>query len=376
MASRVPHWAWRTAVPALKKGKAVTPTEHSVESTYVDDYSQYEEIYNPPSPAELAWRRGQFVGRRRPDKLDSHAQAQELADTEGLERGFETTYTPGQFEERWLLSSLRAFYDEQLIDDVLAIIKGGKEANVYRCKAHPTTGLGLLAAKVYRPRMFRNLRNDKIYREGRTLLTEEGNPVKRRDHRLARAVGKKTGFGVQVEHTSWLMYEYTTLQRIHAAGGAVPRPTGVSENAILMEYVGDEHLAAPTLNTVELDLAEAHRLYDEVLRNVELMLRHNLIHGDLSAYNILYWRGEITLIDFPQVVDSRGNDSARAILRRDLGRVCEYFRSQGVACDPDSVMGDLWGRHVGSKLREQLADYSMWEYRHAEDDEEIEEGVE
>ena len=39
-----------------------------------------------------------------------------------------------------------------------------------------------------------------------------------------RAVGKKTAFGVQVQHTSWLMHEYTTLDRIHRAGGAVPEP--------------------------------------------------------------------------------------------------------------------------------------------------------
>ena len=351
--------------------------EDSIESTYLDDYYQYEEKYDPPSAAERAWRRGKQVGRRKSKREARLAHIQMLADADGLEGGFQTTYSPspGQFEERWLLSSMRAFYDEQLIDDILAIVKGGKEANVYRCNAHPTTGLGLLAAKVYRPRMFRNLRNDKMYREGRTLLTEEGREVKRGDTRMARAVGKKTPFGMQVRHTSWLMYEYTTLQQLHAAGGAVPLPVGASENAILMGYVGDEHLAAPTLNTVNLSPDEAHRHFRTVLRNVELMLKHNLIHGDLSAYNILYWQGEITLIDFPQVVDSRTNDNAHAILRRDLRRVCEYFSAQGVDCDAESIVGDLWGSHVGSKLRAQMADFSLWEYRHADDNEEIEEGV-
>ena len=353
----------------------VTPSEHSTESTYQDDYCYYEEMYDPPGPAEIAWRRGRPMRQRPKDPTRRH-RVIELADAEGLEGGFKTTYTPARFEERWLLSSLRAFYDEQLMDDILAIVKGGKEANVYRCVAHPTTGLDLLAAKIFRPRMFRNLRNDKMYRDGRRLLTEERRLGKISDHRLARAVEKKTPFGRQVQHTSWLMYEYTTLQRLHAAGGAVPFPVGVSENAILMEYIGDEGLAAPTLNTVDLEPDQARSLFREVLRNVELMLQLNLIHGDLSAYNILYWEGEITLIDFPQVVDSRTNDNARIILRRDLQRVCEYFSAQGVDCDAERIMGDLWGRYVGSKLRAQLADLSMYDFRHPDDDDEkVEEDV-
>ena len=77
------------------------------------------------------------------------------------------------------------------------------------------------------------------------------------------------------------------------------------------------------------------------------MLEHDLVHGDLSAYNILYWDGEITLIDFPQVVSLQGNPDAYTILQRDIRRVCEYFARQGVRCDADSIMDDLWHRHVG-----------------------------
>ena len=48
---------------------------------------------------------------------------------------------------------------------------------VYRCEAHPSMGVEWIAAKVYRPRQFRNLSNDAMYREGRHFLTlEEGRP--------------------------------------------------------------------------------------------------------------------------------------------------------------------------------------------------------
>ncbi len=315
-----------------------------------DDYEYYESLYDPMRTDRQARRKRKPVPRHVPKKLESEAIA-ELADSVGsdaieLEGGFKTTYHPGRHEEVWLLDSLRGFYHEALITDVLAQIKGGKEASVYRCEAHPSIGVPYLAAKVYRPRMFRTMRNDVQYRRGRQILTGDGRSVKMTDHRIMRAIGKKTAFGVQVMHTSWLMHEYTAMERLYQAGAAVPRPVASGENSILMSYYGGGIRGAPTLNEVSLDPDEAKVLLKEVMRNIELFLAHELIHGDLSAYNILYWEGAITVIDFPQVVDCSTNGDAYSILRRDVQRVCDYFRRQGVQSDPSVILGDLWCRYV------------------------------
>jgi RIO kinase 1 len=276
------------------------------------------------------------------------SQLVESADT--LEGGFETTYKPSRHERTWLLQSLGFFFEQNLIDDVAASVKGGKEASVYRCRTHPSAreaiGSPLVAAKVYRPREFRNLRNDKMYREGRPVLTADGRAVKNSDTRIMRALGKKTEFGMQVQHTSWLMYEFTTLEALYRSGAAVPKPIAAAENAILMGYAGDEQVAAPTLNEVTLQRAEAAELFHEVRRNIELLLSQDLIHGDLSAYNILYWEGRVTLIDFPQVTNSRTNPHARMIFERDVTRVCEYFQRSGVHCDAAQIAADAWRRYV------------------------------
>jgi RIO kinase 1 len=112
-----------------------------------------------------------------------------------------------------------------------------------------------------------------------------------------------------------------------------------------MDYIGDPDMAAPTLNTIELDRDEAAPLFDRVLRNIDLMLANNRIHGDLSAFNILYWDGDITLIDFPQVVPPEGNPVAWRIFERDVTRICEYFATQGVRSDPKRLAVDLWTAH-------------------------------
>ena len=310
---------------------------------YLDEYEIYEELFDPLRNDRQARRRRKPKARHVPKKAQPEVVAELADDMVGLEGGFNTTYTPSRYEEGWLLSSLRSFYDRGLINDVMALVKGGKEASVYRCQADPATGATVLAAKVYRPRQFRSLSNDSMYRQGRAILNAYGQDHDfARDARVARAVGKKTAFGLQVRHTSWLMYEFTAMERLFEAGGAVPKPVAAAENAILMSFHGNGSVAAPTLNQVSLQPDEAALLFEEVLRNIKLMLELELIHGDLSAYNILYGEGLITVIDFPQVINLHANENAYYILRRDIQRVCEYFARQGVECDPAELMEELW----------------------------------
>jgi RIO kinase 1 len=327
-----------------------------------DQYADYEAQFDPLNTDRHARRKRKPIPHHRPKKQPVEMLS-EVADAVGLEGGFTPTYQPSHYEAGWLLSSLSEFYDQALISDVLALVKGGKEASVYLCLAHPSTNTGYLAAKVYRPRQFRALTNDALYREGRGVLDADGHDVQGGLHRekMMRALGKKSAFGIQAAHTSWLMHEFTALKALYAAGGAVPRPFQVAENAILMGYCGEPGMAAPALNTVRLDRREAGSLFAETLRNIELMLAHGIVHGDLSAYNILYWEGTITIIDFPQVVNVHANHNAAFILERDVTRICEYFSAQGVKCDAEGLFDDLWARYIRIDPEIEAADRSRLE---------------
>ena len=84
--------------------------------------------------------------------------------------------------------------------------------------------------------------------------------------------------------------------------------------------VVDEDGAAQTLNATDLETDECDRVFNAVMRNVELMLACDVIHADLSAFNVLYRDGEVRIIDFPQAVDPRFNSSALSLLDRDVYR--------------------------------------------------------
>ena len=127
----------------------------------------------------------------------------------------------------------------------------------------------------------------------------------------------------------------------------------MEKNAILMDYIGDFGNAAPTLNSVRLDPEEVHPLFERTIRNIDLLLSNQYIHGDLSAYNILYWDGDITLIDFPQVVRPESNPSAWIIFLRDVTRVCQYFNSQGMRTNPRKLAAELWTSH-GHRITKEV----------------------
>ncbi|MBI5951342.1 MAG: hypothetical protein HY865_06775 [Chloroflexi bacterium] len=283
------------------------------------------------------------------------ADAKLFVRAQEISREFQFTYKAARFEEAWLLDSLVEIAEHKWISDVLRKVKGGKEASVYLCTSGVAVDAPLLAAKIYRPRMLRNLKNDAQYREGREDLDENGNVIV--DDGALHAMKKRTAFGEEVRHQSWIAYEFTTLEILHAAGADVPKPYAMEKNAILMGYVGDQSNPAPILNAINLDHDEARPLFERVVRNIDLMLKHDRIHGDLSAYNILYWNGDITLIDFPQVVIPSSNPSSWNIFLRDVTRICQYFSAQGVTCDARALAADLWTSHGHKIVKEVHPEY-------------------
>ena len=300
--------------------------------------------------ATLAPGRGTHAKTSYESNADVQRWLQEQALEEGGTRGtFTPTFLAHQRDRPWVLSSLTAFYEDDLISDVLAVVKSGKEATVYCCAAHPATGLEYVAAKVYRPRMFRSLRNDAVYRASRPQFDARGREG--RGARRWNATAKETERGRAAMVSAWIRYEYETQLLLYNAGADAPCPLAQSGNALLMEYIGGEPgTPAPLLREVSLAREEAQSLFERVLRNIELWLAYDRVHGDLSPYNMLYWDGAITIIDFAQAVDPRYNPAVGELLARDIARVCQYFARCGVESDAASLASGLWERYLRAEV--------------------------
>ncbi len=233
-------------------------------------------------------------------------------------------------------AAFKHYLDEGLIEAVIRPIKSGKEASVHLCRANPrTTGHDLLALKVYHPLNQRDFRDDGLYRDGEWI----------KERRIRAALEKKTKFGREVQGGIWVNREWETLRALGDAAAPVPVPRAIerTDDSILMTYIGDPEIAAPQLRSyIPDDRHEANDLFDQLVHAVELMLFYDVVHGDLSPYNVLVWEGRLTVIDLPQAVDARKNSHAEAFLRRDLDRIAPYFERFGVRAPVDEIASDLW----------------------------------
>jgi len=309
---------------------------------YYDDFDDLDglpRIKNMPQNQPSHQRRRHEKYKKQLSQSEMLASLIEQKDYVG---DYEFTYDASRHEREWIVNSLGLFYEMQWFADILRLVKGGKEASVYQCLASTVSPVEsrFIAAKVYRPRRFRNLRQDHIYREGREELDESGNVIIK--EKMLNAIRHRSEYGRNLMHTSWLEHEYKTMQILHAAGADIPKPYASGKNAILMDFIGNAEMAAPTLNTIDLDPVEARLLFERVVYNIEVLLKNERVHADLSAFNILYWEGEIMLIDFPQAISPNENQNAYMIFERDLRRICEYFVRQGVEVVYQDLAKKLW----------------------------------
>jgi RIO kinase 1 len=227
----------------------------------------------------------------------------------------------------------------------LGPIKTGKEADVFLVeRVNPDGRSCLLAHKRYRPREVTHkgelehlgfqrasmFVNDRAYREIRLF----GNTRDR------RAAAKRSRHGRRVLSRGWQETEFEMLQRLWRAGVTVPYPVARTADGVLMQYIGDHSLAAPRLVHAGLDREQTARAANLLIDELHRMVRAEVVHADLSAFNLLWWDARLWIIDVPQAVDLTA-DGAFDFLHRDLLNVATWFGRKGVAFDADALLSEL-----------------------------------
>ena len=88
----------------------------------------------------------------------------------------------------------------------------------------------------------------------------------------------------------------------------------------------EDGLVAPRVAECTFTPEEAQRVFDAIMHQVVLMLCVDVVHADLSVYNILYNDDEPVIIDFPQSISAAGNPHAKTILLRDVANITSHFK--------------------------------------------------
>ncbi len=189
--------------------------------------------------------------------------------------------------DKFTLRALMDIISKKFIRELDFPIASGKESIVFRA----STKDGAIALKIYRTFNL-NLRKD-IYKIN---------------------VGSSREFAYALARM-----EFENLKKMDPVL-RVPKPIFIYKNVLGMEYIGDEETPARLLTGVELCKEDAKYLFDDLIEKIHSLCRIGMVHGDLSPYNILYWKGELVVIDVSQAtyLDKR-------LLCRDLKNVFNYF---------------------------------------------------
>ena len=126
---------------------------------------------------------------------------------------------------------------------------------------------------------------------------------------------------------AWTRKEFSNLVRAQDAGIPVPEPLVWDRNILIMSYLGENEIPYPQLKNADFD--DAAGIYATIMRYIDLLYNEaELVHGDLSEFNILYSEKPY-LIDMGQSV-TRDHPRAYQFLMRDIRNINRFFKNR---CD-------------------------------------------
>jgi RIO kinase 1 len=208
--------------------------------------------------------------------------------------------------DRSTLMIIYGFMNKGTIDEIHGVVSAGKESRVYWGRNKQGREI---AIKIY-------LTLSAEFRKGIMKYIEA-------DPRF-KGVRKDTRSLI----FAWAQKEFKNLQQATAARVRVPRPIAIKNNVLVMEFIGKDGANAPSMK--ELPPKNPERLYKIILSYIQRLYRTaELVHGDLSEYNIMIWNGHPVLFDVSQAVPV-SHPMADFLLRRDLTNLNKFFSRMGV----------------------------------------------
>lgn len=216
-----------------------------------------------------------------------------------------------------------------LATDVLYPLSAGKEATIFLAKWNNHS----IILKAYR-----------LWATPHKLSMTKGH--------IRESSGKKTRWILGLLEDV-AVKEFDILQNCFKVGVRVPTPISRVANYLTMRFIGDLDTPAHQLREVELEDPES--TLNEILDQYLIMYRDaHYAHGDLSAYNILWWNNQPWIIDVPQteIVNKHCNmNQIELILERDIRNVLDYFESYGIERDVDQILDAFLDAYIPDNFR-------------------------
>ena len=139
---------------------------------------------------------------------------------------------------------------------------------------------------------------------------------------------------------AWTRKEFSNLSRAYEAGIAVPEPLVWDRNILIMSYLGEDEIPYPQLKNA--DIEDSAGIYATIVKYIDILYnRAELVHGDLSEFNILYG-DQPYFIDMGQSV-TRDHPRAFQFLMRDIRNINRFFKNRCDVRNDVEIFNDVTG---------------------------------
>nr|CAD2161946.1 unnamed protein product [Meloidogyne enterolobii] len=123
----------------------------------------------------------------------------------------------------------------------------------------------------------------------------------------------------------WAEKEFMNMKRLRRSNIKCPTPIKLKKHVLLMSMIGSS-IPAPQLREIQWESEEmkidAFAQVRQIL--VQMYKECNLVHGDLSEFNLLYHSSTVYVIDLAQAMDLSHPSSLR-FLHRDIMNILSFF---------------------------------------------------
>ena len=236
----------------------------------------------------------QYLNKKQNKKLDNAIQ--HMIQRHGMDRK-----TMDEVFDRSTLFSIEKLISNRVIDYIDFPISTGKEGNVFLAFTADDEAVVL---KIYR-----------ISTATFKHMTEYilGDPRFQSIHKSKRDIV-----------FAWTAKEFKNLELLQLNEIPSPNPIKKINNVLVMEFIGKNRQPAPLLKDVKLD--HPKKTFDKLVGYMKTMFESsNLIHSDLSQFNVLYHDNTPVIIDVGQAV-LKSHPRAREFLHRDVHTIVKYFK--------------------------------------------------
>ncbi len=224
----------------------------------------------------------------------------------------------GVFDNRTMLV-LGKFFTRGIVSRMEHIIGKGKEADIYLASHGPKIAEDHVVLKIFR--------------------LETSSFSNRMDYMAGDLRFKGVRGSITQIVNLWCKKEYGNLKVAEEAGVHAPIPYSFAGNVLAMEFIGDDSTPSRLLKDAGTENPE--KTLDTILGDMRLLYANNLVHSDMSEYNVLM-KGDVPyMIDLGQAV-VRGHPKAQDFLRRDVNNILYFFsKNYGLKRDAEEAIEDI-----------------------------------